>query len=204
MKKDEFLSELKMSLGSMPDADKQDVLNDYEEHFRVGMADGRTKDEITESLGNPDAIGATYRVSAMLEKPNEIGQDTNRKPLSRTHLRNTILMLIAGYLATGWAMFVMFAPLLGVITRLGSDGGVGSMTVSQRSAWETLPIPCIAVFISLIAVLFAAKGIHHDKIRRWTWIILLVLGLFNFLFAAGIIFEVAPAFQHMYRDMQHR
>ncbi|MHB1456190.1 MAG: DUF1700 domain-containing protein [Armatimonadota bacterium] len=140
MKKDEFLSELRNSLGNMPDADKQDVLNDYEEHFRVGMADGRSEEEIAQSLGNPRAIVATFRVSAMLEKPNEIGTVTNRKPLSRTHLRNTILMLIAAYMANGWVKFVMLTPLLGIITNLGSDGG-GAMAVPQRSAWEMILVP---------------------------------------------------------------
>ena len=73
MKKDEFLSELKKNLRNMPDADKQDVLNDYEEHFRVGMADGRSEEEIAQSLGNPRVIGNTFRIDAMLDEPKEGG-----------------------------------------------------------------------------------------------------------------------------------
>jgi uncharacterized membrane protein len=73
MKKTEFLSELYNSLGNMSDADKQDVLNDYEEHFRVGMADGRTEEEIAQSLGNPRVIGNSFRIDAMLDEPKEGG-----------------------------------------------------------------------------------------------------------------------------------
>lgn len=73
MKKDEFLLELRNSLGNMPDADKQDVLNDYEEHFRVGMADGRSEEDIAQSLGNPRVIGNTFRIDAMLDEPKEGG-----------------------------------------------------------------------------------------------------------------------------------
>lgn len=203
MKKNEFLSELSNSLGSMPDADKQDVLNDYEEHFRVGMVDGRSEEDIAQSLGNPSAIGATYRVSAMLEKPNEIGQNATRKPLSRTHLRNTIFMLIAAYLATGWAGIATFCtPLMGIINDLGSGGG-GVITPPQRSAWETILAPGIAIFISLLAVLFAASGVYLDRIRWWVWIILLVLGLFIFLNAVSIPYFIAPAFQHMWKELRH-
>ena len=209
MKKDEFLSELKKNLGSMPDADKQDVLSDYEEHFRVGMADGRSEEEIAQSLGNPSAIGATYCVSAMLEKPVTKGANTNQSlpvekkpPINIAHLLSTIFLLILGSAITGLAVITFFAPLLGVITRLGSGGGDGSMTAPQRSAWEMLPVPGIALFISLMAVLFAAKGVHHDKIRRWVWIILLVLGSLILLFAAGITFSIAPAFQHMWQEIK--
>ena len=40
MTRDQFLSQLRLSLGAMPEADKQDIIYDYEEHFRIGLADG--------------------------------------------------------------------------------------------------------------------------------------------------------------------
>jgi uncharacterized membrane protein len=43
MTREQFLSQLRLSLGNMPDADKQDIVYDYEEHFRIGLADGKSE-----------------------------------------------------------------------------------------------------------------------------------------------------------------
>lgn len=73
MTREQFLSQLRLSLGNMPDADKQDIVYDYEEHFRIGMADGKSEEQIAESLGNPRVIGNSYRIDAMLTEPKEGG-----------------------------------------------------------------------------------------------------------------------------------
>jgi len=71
MTRDQFLSQLRLSLGNMPEADKQDIVYDYEEHFRIGLADGKSEEQIAESLGNPRVIGNSYRIDAMLTVPND-------------------------------------------------------------------------------------------------------------------------------------
>ena len=73
MTREQFLSQLRLSLGNMPDADKQDIVYDYEEHFRIGLADGKSEEQIAESLGNPRVIGNSYRIDAMLNVPKEGG-----------------------------------------------------------------------------------------------------------------------------------
>ena len=73
MTRDQFLSHLRKSLGNMPEADKEDIVYDYEEHFRIGLADGKSEEQIAESLGNPRVIGNSYRIDAMLNVPNEGG-----------------------------------------------------------------------------------------------------------------------------------
>jgi uncharacterized membrane protein len=73
MNKDEFLAQLRQSLRGMPDADKNDILHDYEEHFRMGIAEGRNEEEIAQQLGNPRVIGNSYRIDAMLDDPKHSG-----------------------------------------------------------------------------------------------------------------------------------
>ena len=73
MTREQFLWQLRLSLGNMPDADKQDIVYDYEEHFRIGLADGKSEVQIAESLGNPRVIGNSYRIDAMLNVPKEGG-----------------------------------------------------------------------------------------------------------------------------------
>ncbi|MHB1456191.1 MAG: DUF1700 domain-containing protein [Armatimonadota bacterium] len=198
MKKDEFLSELHNSLGNMSDADKQDVLNDYEEHFRVGMADGRSEEEIAKSLGNPSAIGATYRVAAMADKPNGNSKDTNRKPLGRTYLRDTIFLLVAAFLMTGLASAMITFPFHSLIKYPNQSEGITGIRVS--ALWMIL-LSLIASLTSLGTVILMLKGIILDKSRRPMWIILLVLGLL-ILSCAIRITLAAPMFYLMYQDIR--
>ena len=81
MSKEQFLQELRRSLGRMMDSERREVLSDYEEHSRMGVADGKSEDEITRSLGNPDAgphlvaerAGSTANIHVERKRPLGIG-----------------------------------------------------------------------------------------------------------------------------------
>lgn len=69
MNREKFLSELKAALGRMSEEERREVIYDYEEHFRMGTADGKTEEQIAQSLGNPRVIGRSYAIDALLEEP---------------------------------------------------------------------------------------------------------------------------------------
>ena len=71
MKREQFLSQLKRSLGRMPEPERREILGDYEEHFRMGAAEGKTEEEIALALGHPRAIGGSYRIDSLLEERGE-------------------------------------------------------------------------------------------------------------------------------------
>ncbi|MDQ0230827.1 DUF1700 domain-containing protein [Metabacillus malikii] len=56
MNKERFLKELSNQLKKMPNEDRQEVLTDFEEHFQVGLENGKTEEEISKSLGHPKVI----------------------------------------------------------------------------------------------------------------------------------------------------
>jgi len=66
--KNEFLNKLRKLLGSMPQGEIDDILYDYEEHFRMGMKDGKTEDEIIRALGDPSAIAKQFKADYMFTK----------------------------------------------------------------------------------------------------------------------------------------
>ncbi len=72
MNKNEFMNSLKSQLKAIPENDKQEIIYDYEEHFRIGLNKGRNEEEIVSSLGNPKQIAkqfkANYRISKVEEK----------------------------------------------------------------------------------------------------------------------------------------
>lgn len=60
MNKNDFLRQLEESLLRLSKSDRDDILLDYEDHFRVGEEKGMTEEEVAESLGNPAAIAEQY------------------------------------------------------------------------------------------------------------------------------------------------
>lgn len=104
MNKYEFMSTLKKSLGSMSQSEKNDILYDYEEHFRIGIENGKTEAVIVEELGDPIAIGASYNTSSFTDK-------VSRKPKNRS-------VLTCVFIAIGLGLFnliFILGPYFGLV-----------------------------------------------------------------------------------------
>lgn len=56
-----FMSELYNSLYFLPESERRDITEDYEEHFREGIKNGKTEEQICRELGNPREIANSYR-----------------------------------------------------------------------------------------------------------------------------------------------
>jgi uncharacterized membrane protein len=67
MNRDQFLSQLRKALGRTSEAEKREILADYEEHFRVGIAEGRSEEDLAKALGNPSAIGNAFRIESLAD-----------------------------------------------------------------------------------------------------------------------------------------
>jgi uncharacterized membrane protein len=67
MNRVQYIEELRKALRRAPEADRREILEDYEEHFKVGMAEGRSEEEIATALGNPSAIGKAYRIETLAD-----------------------------------------------------------------------------------------------------------------------------------------
>ncbi len=67
MEKNRFIKELNRLLEKVPEHDRREMLYDYEEHFSIGLAEGRSEDELILELGDPSVIArdllADYRVT---------------------------------------------------------------------------------------------------------------------------------------------
>lgn len=74
MNEDRFLAALRRALGRMPESEKAEIIYDYEEHFRAGLAEGKGEEQIAAGLGNPRVLGRSYRIDALLEQPEEGGE----------------------------------------------------------------------------------------------------------------------------------
>ena len=68
MNKQEFLAILRANLYGMDSNTINDILYDYEEHFRIGLENNKTEEEISEALGNPVQIANAYKADNFIKK----------------------------------------------------------------------------------------------------------------------------------------
>ena len=60
MNKNEFIDILEKNLLRLPKADRDDILSDYEAHFALGAEAGKSEEEVSASLGDPNELAQTY------------------------------------------------------------------------------------------------------------------------------------------------
>jgi len=80
MNKSEYIKKLSSYLGRIPEDEKQDVINDFEEHFKEGLLEGRTEEDISDSLGDPKVLANQLRASILL---NEAEKTTSAANITR-------------------------------------------------------------------------------------------------------------------------
>ncbi|MBS4210060.1 DUF1700 domain-containing protein [Bacillus sp. FJAT-50079] len=68
MTKYQFLKILDSALQKLPADERADILQDFEEHYSMGMAEGKTEEELSASLGSPQQIAKDLLATRHLEK----------------------------------------------------------------------------------------------------------------------------------------
>ena len=64
----EFLARLQQELTSLPQSEREDILNDYRSHFAEGLASGRSESDIIGGLGDPSTIAKELLASQYIEQ----------------------------------------------------------------------------------------------------------------------------------------
>jgi uncharacterized membrane protein len=146
MNKEKFLTELKRSLGRMSEAEKGEVLYDYEEHFRMGVAEGKSEEQIAEALGNPRAIGKSYAIDALLEEPKGGGGVT---------ATSVLRAIFASISLTFFNIIVVFGPFFGLVgVMIGLWATAASLALSGVAV---LVSPVVAL---IVPGLFTLAGVN--------------------------------------------
>lgn len=60
MTKTEFLQQLYNNLSPLSDGERKEIIQDFEEHFSVGLENGKTQEQICSELGSPESCAASY------------------------------------------------------------------------------------------------------------------------------------------------
>ena len=138
MTKDRFLADLKHALGGMTETERREVLYDYEEHFRIGLAEGKPEEQIARSLGNPRVIGKSYAIDALLEESREGGGVT---------AASVLRAVFASISLTFFNIIFILGPFLGLV----------GVMIGLWAAAVSLGLAGVAVFLSPLAALITPR-----------------------------------------------
>lgn len=182
MNRIEFLDMLSFSLGNMPKNEKDDILYDYDEHFRFGVNNGKTEEEISRSLGDPRIIAKQYNVNYIVRQAenNKSVGNIFRAVLAAVGMGFFNLVFILGpFLGLVGVLIGLFAAAIGV-----TAGGIGVFlaVILQPLLPSIVTIGVnagVAVFLSfgttalgllmLIGVCYLAKYFYKITIKYLKW-----------------------------------
>lgn len=68
MNRVEFINSLTTQLSKISQAERDEILYDYEEHFSIGLEHGKSEEEIAQDLGDPKIIGKQFAADAIVKQ----------------------------------------------------------------------------------------------------------------------------------------
>lgn len=181
MTKNEFLAELKASLKKIPSDERQDILQDFQEHFDFGLEEGKTEEEISASLGSPQQIGkelvANYRVGLVEDSVTTGNIFRAVWAVIGLGFFNLIIVLgpfvaLAGIIIAGWIVGIAFvaAPLLVLI-----NVAVYPQIFEFFDLFFSIALAGLGLFIA-IGMFFASRSLTNGFVRYLKYNVRLVKG----------------------------
>lgn len=77
MNKEQFLNHLHGALKRLPSSEREEILQDFREHFEIGISEGKTEEEIAKGLGTPQQIAKEMVATFHLEQVQETATTGN-------------------------------------------------------------------------------------------------------------------------------
>ena len=109
MTKSEFMESLSKALDAVAFLQKQEILADFEEHFSVGLSEGKTEEEISTQLGDPQQIARQFVLECRIEKAME-------EPVTKNIFRAVFASVGLGF----FNLVFILGPFIGVCAVLFS------------------------------------------------------------------------------------
>lgn len=170
MNKDIFLKELRTYLQQLSEEEREDIIQDFEEHFVNGMEEGKTEEEISAALGSPHHIAKEMLASYHLDKVESTATTGNliRAVWAVVGLGffNLVIVLgpfigLVGVLFGGWVTSIAFiaSPLLVGINVIIYPG-----TFELFDFFFSILLVGLGLFIAL-GMFFATRALINGFLR---------------------------------------
>ena len=134
MNEEQFLAKLNDSLKRLSEAEREDILQDFREHFEIGKEEGKQETEISASLGSPQQIAKELLAAHYVDRAGKQKSATN--------------MLRAAWAVIGLGFFnlvIVLGPLVAVAATL-------------IAAWAAGGVFSVAPLLFLFNIIFAPES----------------------------------------------
>ncbi|MGM9923910.1 MAG: HAAS signaling domain-containing protein [Bacillus sp. (in: firmicutes)] len=132
----QFLAQLDSYLQSLSKAEREDILNDYNEYFDVGLEEGKTEEEIAFKLGSPKTIAKDLCANSSFDLA-----------MSNPTISNTFRAIGA---TIGMSLFNLFIVLVPALV----------LGVFLLSGWVAGASLTLAPFLYAVSLLFNYDGFY--------------------------------------------
>ncbi len=103
MNRNEYITKLKGALGNIPADTKDEIIYDFTEHFDVGLEQGKTEEEISESLGDPKVNAKQYKAEYIVQQAHKKSSGVN------------VFRAIFAAISLGFFNLIFMLPIFAVI-----------------------------------------------------------------------------------------
>jgi uncharacterized membrane protein len=174
MTRQEYIAALKRALRSIPESEVTDICGDFEEHFAIGLASGKTEHEISAELGDPSTVAQTYLFDDV-DETSRVG--SNMKTTTQTQTQKTtekdmtgprLFVILFNIFVAVWIGFTIVSMILsfwGISIAL-LIGGITSFA-GMIAASGDMDAFLALLGISLIAFAIVSSIINYF-ICKWT------------------------------------
>jgi len=149
MDKVRFIHQLRVHLRDLPEEEIAEIVSDYEEHFRFGMQEGRTEEELAKSLGDPSELAKEIRAVALVKKAEDTTSADNliRAVVATIGLGlfNLIVVLVPFLLLV---MILATLFLVGIAFTLGTPAAL----LYAPAGFGVHPVAAVAFVIGFMAL----------------------------------------------------
>ncbi len=145
MTREEYIAALKRELGILGEQEVSEICSDFEEHFSVGISQGKTEHEISAELGDPRSVAETYLSDNIEQASGYRATAKNTAAVTQAVGSNPS----AEKDLTGPRLFVILFNLFVMVWVAFS---VYSVILSFWAATVGLIIAAVALFIAIAAV----------------------------------------------------
>ncbi|ASK61863.1 hypothetical protein CFK37_06660 [Virgibacillus phasianinus] len=181
MNKEQFLRKLDSSLQRLSSDERRDILHDFEEHFAIALTEGKSEEQISDSLGSPTQIGKELLANYHLEKVGTTASTGNifRAVWAVVGLGffNLVIVLgpfiaLAAVVFAGWASSIAFiaSPLLALVNIVIYPG-----SFELFDLFFSISLTGLGLFIA-IGMFYATRTLTDGFVRYLNYNVKLVKG----------------------------
>lgn len=183
MNKKQFLDLLRYYLRSYPANIINDIVSDYEDHFREGMQNGKTEEEIARELGNPFDIaneylssGGSYQNSRQNSYANSNANAYSKNPFKKHFINfndrpqgeRAVIIILAALAAIALSPFIFAAAFTVISLIIGLVFGAIGIVLGLIFTLISLLAVGVALIVGLIVPLPYAVGLCNYSLSAPT------------------------------------